>query len=112
MKKTILILIFLILMIFIICAAKVFLIGEPMDADSLAIQIKEGDGQLSIFILSTDSARAIRDLQYRYEGTVLHITPFGVLSSPIYNDGEKCLYYEIVDETQVWVAGELVWSAQ
>ena len=112
MKKNILIIFTLVLLILFGIGAKLFLIGEPMDDDSLAVRVEEGDGQVTIYIQSTDSAMAISNLKYHYEGTVMHLTPWKVLCSPIHNDGDKCLYYEIVDETEIWVGEKLIWSAK
>ena len=93
-------------------ALKLFVIGGPADDDSLAIRVEEGDGQLAIYIQTTDSAMAISNMQYRYGGTVMHLTVWDVLSSPLHNDGDECLYYEITDETEIWLGGKLIWSAQ
>lgn len=89
---------------------KVFVIGEPADTDSLAIRVEEGDGQLTIYMQTTDSAMALSDVEYRYEGTVLHMNVRKVLCSSLYNKGELCLYYELIDETEVWLNGKLIWS--
>ena len=93
-------------------ACKLFVIGAPDSSTCFAVQVEEGDGQLTIFIRSTDSAKAISNLQYNYQGTAMHLTVWTVLSSPLNDDGEKCLYYEITDETAVWVANQLVWTAK
>lgn len=91
---------------------KLFIIGEPIDGDALAIRVEESDGQLALHIQITDSAMAISNMQYRYDGTVMHLTVWKVLSSPLNNDGDISLYYEIVDETEIWLGGKLIWSAQ
>ena len=93
-------------------AWKLFLGGKPADSDTLAVRVEEGDGQLTIYIQSTDSAKAISNLQYSYQGTALHLTVWTVLSSPLNDDGEECLYYELADETEVWVGDQLVWTAK
>ena len=73
MKKLIGIAIVLVLLAVLLGALKVFVIGEPADADSLVVRVEEGDGQLTIYMQTTDSAMALSDIDYRYEGTVLHM---------------------------------------
>ena len=90
---------------------KLFIIGAPANENSLAVQVEEGDGQIAIYIQSTDSAMSISNIQYRYEGTVLHLTVYKVLCSPMNNDGDKCLYYEITDESEIWLGNKLIWTA-
>lgn len=108
-KRIISILILLLLASF--CILKLFILGSPANDSTLAVRVEEGDGQLAIYIESMDSARAISDLEYRYSGTAMHLTVRTVLSSPFNNDGERCLYYEITDETEVWLGNKLIWSA-
>ena len=93
-------------------AWKLLVVGSPASSDSLAVQVEEGDGQLTIYIRSTDSGKAISNLQYNYQGTALHLTVWTVLSSPLNDDGEECLYYELTDETEVRVGDQLVWAKE
>ena len=93
------------------CALKLFVLGSPANDASLAVRAEEGDGQLAIYIESMDSAHAISNMEYRYNGTVMHLTVWTVLSSPLNNDAERCLYYEITDETEIWLDNKLIWSA-
>ena len=93
-------------------AWKLFVIGTPDSSTSFAVQVEEGDGQLTIYIRSTDSGKAISNLQYNYQGTALHLTVWTVLSSPLNDDGENCLYYELADETELWVGDHLVWTKE
>jgi len=111
-KKTVLFLFAILLLIALVCGLKLFIIGEPTDADTLAIRVEEGDGQLAIYVQSTDSAMAISNMQYHYDGTVMQITVWKVLSSPLNRDGDICLYYEIMDETEIWLGGKRIWSAK
>ena len=110
MKKVILLVLALVLLVSLFAAAKLFIIGEPADGDTLAIRVEEDDGQVTIYIQSMDSAMAISNIQYRYEGTVMHLTLWKVLSSPLNHDGDKCLYYQITDETEIWLGGKLIWA--
>lgn len=111
MKKVIILIFAIVLLVSLFTAAKLFIIGEPADGDTLAIRVEEGDGQLAIYIETTDSTMAISNMQYRYEGTVMHLTVWKVLSTPLNHDTDKCLYYEITDETEIWVGGKLIWEA-
>lgn len=112
MKKAIAAIVIVTLLVAGFTAAKLFIIGEPVDGNCLAVTAEAHDGQLDIYMQVTDSAMAISNLQYRYEGTILYITPWKVLSSPLNSDGDKFLYYELTDETEVWVGGRLIWKAE
>lgn len=110
MKKVLIPVLLLALVLAAGCWVKLFVIGEPMDGDVLAVDVQAHDNQVDIYIDSLDSAMAISNIQYRYEGTVLHLTVWKVLSSPLNRDGDKCLYYEITDETEIWLGGKQIWS--
>ena len=110
MKKIIVSVLILLLMASF-CTLKLFILGSPAKDGILAVRVEESDGQVAIYIESMDSARAISNMEYRYNGTVMHLTVWTVLSSPLNNDGERCLYYEIVDETEIWLGNKLIWSA-
>lgn len=110
MKKVIIAIFVLFILAASFTALKLFVIGEPMDGDTLAIRVKENDNQLAIYIQTMDSAIAISNMQYRYEGTVMHLTVWKVLASPLYHNGDDCLYYEITDETEIWLGDRQIWS--
>ena len=112
MKKYVVGLLVTLLIIALGIGVKLFIIGEPIDGDALAIRVEESDGQLALHIQTTDSAVSISNMQYRYDGTVMYLTVWKVLSSPLNNDGDISLYYEIVDETEIWLGGKLIWSAE
>ena len=92
------------------CALKLFVLGSPANDAALAVSVEEGDGQVAIYIESMDSAHAISNIEYRYNGTAMHLTVWTVLSSPLNSNGERCLYYEITDETEIWLDNKLIWS--
>ena len=108
-KLTITVLIALLVASF--CIWKLFILGSPANDSSLAVRVEEGNSQLAIYIDSVDSALSISNIQYRYNGTVMHLDVWKVLSSPLNRDGNKCLYYEITDETEIWLGNNLIWSA-
>ena len=93
-------------------AVKLFLIGEPVDASTLACSAEEVDNQLTIRAFSAESAVAFTDAQYEQQGTALYITFNKVLPSPLHRNGEKCIYLEKCDLAEVYLCGKLIWSAQ
>ena len=112
MKKAIAVILVLVLVAAGFIGLKLFVLGSPIDDDALSVRVEEGDGQIAIYMQVTDSAMAISNIQYSYDGTAMRLTVCKVLSSPLHSDGDKCLYYEIVDETEVWVDNRLVWTAE
>ena len=110
MKRILLILVILVIVVTSVTALKLFVIGEPAAADTLSVRVEEADGQLTIHMQTTDSAMAISDIEYRYDDTILHMTVRKVLCSPLHRSGEKCLYYEITEETEVWLNENLIWT--
>ena len=111
MKKSI-IAVLLILLVISFGTLKLFVIGSPSDGSTLAVEVQHHDNQVDIYIHSIDSALSISNIRYRYDGTVLHLTVYKVLSSPLYRDGSKCLYYEITDETEIWLGDHLIWTRE
>ena len=112
MKRIAIILLVLIFLTVSFALLKLFVIGEPVDADMLSVHVEESDGQVTIYMQTMDSAAALSDIQFRYEDTVLYLTVRKVLTSPLHTSGEKCLYYEITDETEIWLGNKLIWSRQ
>ena len=110
MKKVIVVILVVLILAASLAAVKLFLIGEPADERALVILVEESDRQLTIYIQSMDSALAISNIQYRYEGSSMQLTVWKVLASPIHRDGNTCLYYEITDETEIWLGNRLIWS--
>lgn len=90
--------------------AKVFIIGSPAKESSYTVRVEEGEGQISIYIALSDSAKAISNVKLEYKNNIPHLTPYTVLVSPFHDNGEYCLYYEILDETEFWIGNRLVWS--
>ena len=112
MKKVIIAILVLILLTVSFGAWKIFVVGSPVDGNTLSVEVKQHDNQLDIYITSIDSALAISNIEYRYEGTILHLTVYKVLASSLHNSGSKCLYYEITDETEIWLGDQLIWTAK
>ena len=110
MKKCLFVLLILVIAASVFTALMLLVIGEPADIDTLAIRVEEGVGQLTIHIQTTDSAMAISHIGYQYDNAVLNMTVRKVLCSPLYRSGEKCLYFEITDETEIRINGISVWT--
>ena len=110
MKKTISTILVVLLLAVIVVALKLFVIGTPADSASMMIHVEEGDGQLTVYMQCMDSAMAISDIKYQYNGTVLHMTAWRVLCSSLHDSGERCLYYELTDETEIWLNNKLIWT--
>lgn len=110
MKKILFALLVLIAIVVSLIFVKYFLIGEPANMDSLTIHVLENDRQLTIHIKTMDSAMAICNPQYRMKDSALYLTVRAVLCSPLYRSGEKCIYYEITEETEIFMNGKRIWS--
>ena len=112
MKKLILSVIILVLLAAGWFALDLFVIGDPVDGDTLVIDVEDLGSQLNIHIAAPDSAMAFSDVRFRHEGTALHITVRKVLVSPLHRSGTTCIYVEKMDETEVWLGGKLIWSVK
>ena len=112
MKKLILSVVILILLATGWIALDLFVIGDPVDVDTLVIDVEDLGSQLNIHIATPDSAMAFSDVRFHHEGTALHITVRKVLVSPLHRSGTRCIYVEKAGETEVWLGGKLIWSAK
>lgn len=112
MKKGIISILILILLATGWFALHLFVIGDPVDGNTLAIDVEEMGNQLNIHISTPASAIAFSDVSFRHKGTALHITPRKVLVSSLHRSGSKSISVELLDETEVWLGGRLIWSAQ
>ena len=110
MKRVLWILTAAVLMLLVFFASEIFLIGYPSDPSTLYCNVEETDNQLTIRISTSESAAAFTDAQYQQQGTRMDITFQRVLVSPLHSSGEKCLYLEKGNLTEVYVCGNLVWS--
>ena len=112
MKKYIFGLLAVLLVIALGIGAKLFIIGEPVDGNTIMIEVEDLENQINIHIATPASAIAFSDVNFRHEGTVLHITVREVLVSSLHNSGTKSIYVEKVDETEVWLGGKLIWTSE
>ena len=110
MKKTLLILLALILVVALGLAAKLFIIGSPVDSSIISCQVQEDSNQLNIYVTTPASAIAFTDARLHQEDTTLYITFRKVLVSPLYDSGQKSIYIENCDLTQVILGGEIIWT--
>lgn len=112
MKKWIIVLTAVLLLITLGCGIKLFVIGEPVDGNTLSIDVEETDRQVNIDVHTPDSAMAISDISFRHEGTILYITVRKVLVSPLHDSGSNSIWIEKVDETEIYLGGKLIWTAK
>lgn len=111
-KKLVLSIIVLLLLAAGWIALDLFVIGDPVDGDTLVIDVEEAENQLNVHIATPASAMAFSDISFRHEGTALHINVRKVLVSSLHCSGTKTIYVEKGDETEVWLGGRLIWSAE
>lgn len=112
MKKAAISIFLILLLIIGSIALHLFVIGEPVDGNTLAIYVQETDHQVNIDVHALDSAMAFSDVRFQHKGTVLYITLRKVLVSPLHDTGSKSIWIEKVDETEIWLGGKLIWSAE
>lgn len=112
MRKWLILLCILLVLVPAWLAVQIFLIGEPVDGNTLAVDVEESEHQLTIHFSTPASAIAFSDVRFRHKGTALHITVRQVLVSPLHNSGTHCIYIEKADETEVWLGGRLIWEAK
>ena len=112
MKKKFWIIGVVVLVLLLGFAVKLFLIGKPVDGSTLTCSVEAEENQLTIRAFSAESSVAFTDVQYQQQGTALYITFNKVLPSPLYTNGETCIYLEKCDLTEVYLCGKLIWSAQ
>ena len=92
-------------------AVWVFVIGEPVDGETVICNVEELENQVNIYVTTPSSGIAFQDeAQLRQEGTQLHITLRKVLVSPWCADGDWSMYVEKAGITQIYLGGKLIWS--
>ena len=112
MKKVILIILILMVLAAAIAALQIFVIGQPVDGDSLVIDVAETERHVNILVTTPASAIAFTDTSLRQEGNALSITFRQVLVSPLYSSGQKSIYLEKDGFTEICLGGKLIWTAE
>lgn len=97
-------------------AAKIFVIGEPLDPDGVAVSgFVQGDGVLQISPSSTASGIAFWDWTVENQDGVVVITARSVLVSPLFRDGGGTVEVPLEDVTEIWLGqagtGRMIWQA-
>ena len=112
MKKIILSILVLLIFTAVIAALQIFVIGSPVDGNSLVIDVTETERQVNILVTTPASAVAFTDSSLRQEGSTLSITFRQVLVSPLYSSGQKSIYLEKDLISEIYLGDKLIWTAE
>lgn len=95
-------------------AAKVFIIGSPLDADGVAVSSQEEDDTLRVHISSRGSGNAFWDWTVDNQDGVVTITARSVLVSPLFRDGGGTVEVPLEGVTEIWLGragwGRMIWQ--
>lgn len=96
-------------------AAKLFVIGEPLDPDGVAVSgFVQEDGVLQVSLSSTASGNAFHSWTVENQDGVVSITARSVLVSPLFRDGTGTVEVPLEGVTEIWLGqageGRLVWQ--
>ena len=96
-------------------AAKVFLIGSPLDPAVTAVSAQREDDVLRVQVSSTASGNAFRDWTVEDRDGVVIITARSVLVSPLFRDGTGTVEVPLEGVTEIWLGeagwGRMIWQA-
>ena len=108
--------IFLVFAIFLLILlgglAQLFLIGLPVDGNSVVCEVEEWENQVNIYVTTPSSALAFTDAHLHQKGTILSISMRQVLVSPFYSSGSRMIWLEKGTETEIWLGGKCIWTAE
>ena len=95
-------------------AAKVFIIGSPLDADGVAVSSQEEDDTLRVHISSRGSGNAFWDWTVDNQDGVVTITARSVLVSPLFRDGGGTVEVPLEGVTEISLGragwGRMIWQ--
>ena len=95
-------------------AAKVFVIGTPLNPDGVAVDTQEEDGVLQVGISSLGSGNAFWGWKVENQDGVVSITGRSVLVSPLFREGTGTVEVPLEGVTEIWLGqageGRLVWQ--
>ena len=95
-------------------AAKVFVIGTPLNPDGVAVDTQEEDGVLQVGISSLGSGNAFRGWTVEDRDGVVSITARSVLVSPLFRDGTGTVEVPLEGVTEIWLGqageGRMIWQ--
>ena len=95
-------------------AAKVFLIGSPLDPAGTAVSAQREDDVLRVQISSAASGNAFWDWTVENQDGVVVITARSVLVSPLFRDGTGTVEVPLEGVTESWLGeagwGRMIWQ--
>ena len=91
-------------------AAKIFIIGSPVAADSFGWAMVENSRTLELTVLSNGSANAFKDFKVEIRDGVAYVTGRSVLVSALYREGSATVEIPMEGISQVYVCGRLMWT--
>ena len=97
------------------CAAlKLFVIGTPLQAQSVAVtDIRQTDGALYVSLMSVGSGNAFHGWKVEVEDGIASIYARDVLVSPLFHDGGGLVGVSLDLVREVWlggISGQLIWK--
>lgn len=102
-----------VLLALVLCiSAKLFLIGEPLEAAQVHCTVTEANGQLKLHVSTSASAIAFRGWKFRQEGNCLYIRARKVLVSPLFHSGVYETTITPDTLTEIYLGGDLIWAAE
>ena len=91
-------------------AAKVFVIGSPASADTMAVRTWTAGGQLWVEVTSSVSANAFWGWNTEVENGAAHITAREVIVSPIHPSAYGKIGVPLEGVEEVYLCGRLIWQ--
>lgn len=91
-------------------AAKIFIIGSPVAADSFGWAMVENSQTLELTVLSNGSANAFKDFKVDIRDGVAYVTGRSVLVSSLYREGSATVEIPLEGISLVYVCGRLMWT--
>ena len=95
-------------------AAKIFVIGEPLDPDGVAVSAQREDDVLRVKVSSAVSGNAFWDWTVENQDGVVSITARSVLVSPLFRDGTGTVEVPLEGMTEIWLGeageGRMIWQ--
>ena len=96
-------------------AAKVFVIGDPLDpAGVMVTSFRQEDDSVQVSLSSTASGNAFRGWTVDNRDGVVSITARSVLVSPLFRDGTSTVKVPLGGVTEIWLGeageGRMIWQ--
>ena len=95
-------------------AAKIFVIGTPLNPGGVAVDTQEEGGALQVGISSLASGNAFRGWTVENRDGVVSITARSVLVSPLFRDGTGTVEVPLEGVTEIWLGeagqGRIIWQ--